>query len=82
MKDIEFYKKRIIFYKDKIKIGLLARPRNTEIKDKNNIYFLTNKKKFKILIIYFLIQKSMFNHYLIKIILIIAITKMNYHYNL
>ena len=45
MKDIEFYKKRIIFYKDKIKIGLLARPRNTEIKDKNNIYFLTNKKK-------------------------------------
>ena len=44
MKDIEFYKKRIIFYKDKIKIGLLARPRNIEIKDKNNIYFLTKIK--------------------------------------
>ena len=29
MKEIESYKRRIIFYKDKIKIGLLARNRNT-----------------------------------------------------
>ena len=35
-KDIEFYKRRIIFYKDKINIGLLPRNRNIELRDRGN----------------------------------------------
>ena len=42
-KDIEFYKRRIIFYKDKINIGLLPRNRNIELRDRGNDFF--NKKK-------------------------------------
>ena len=45
MKEIEFYKRRIIFYKDKIKIGLLSRTRNADVKGKNNIYFMSTNKK-------------------------------------
>jgi len=42
-KDIEFYKRRIIFYKDKINIGLLPRNRNIELRDRGNDFL--NKKK-------------------------------------
>jgi hypothetical protein len=44
MKEIESYKRRIIFYKDKIKIGLLSRNRNNEFKMKDNAYYLNNQK--------------------------------------
>ena len=44
MKEIEYYKKRIIFYKDKIKIGLLSRTRNSDFKNKDNAYYLNNRK--------------------------------------
>jgi len=44
MKEIESYKRRIIFYKDKIKIGLLSRSREVGIKQKNNVPLLSNKK--------------------------------------
>ena len=44
MKEIEYYKKRIIFYKDKIKIGLLSRTRNMDYKNKDNTYNLNNQK--------------------------------------
>ena len=44
MKEIESYKRRIIFYKDKIKIGLLTRNRNMEFKIKENAYYLNNRK--------------------------------------
>ena len=47
MKEIESYKRRIIFYKDKIKIGLLSRTRNTEIKHKNVDSYLNNKQNFQ-----------------------------------
>ena len=45
MKEIESYKRRIIFYKDKIKIGLLSRSREVGIKQKNNINKKNNQKK-------------------------------------
>ena len=43
-KEIESYKRRIIFYKDKINIGLLSRQRNIDLKDKNGVPFFTIKK--------------------------------------
>ena len=42
MKEIESYKRRIIFYKDKIKIGLLSRERNIDLNCKDNM--IDNKK--------------------------------------
>jgi hypothetical protein len=45
MKEIESYKRRITFYKDKINIQLLSRNRNTDSKNKNNnISSMTNQK--------------------------------------
>ena len=45
MKEIESYKRRIIFYKDKIKIGLLSRSREVGIKSKINVNKKNNQKK-------------------------------------
>ena len=45
MKEIEYYKRRIIFYKDKIKIGLLSRSREVGIKQKDNVNKKNNQKK-------------------------------------
>ena len=45
-KEIESYKRRIIFYKDKIKIGLLPRNRNAELKIREDSSYLTNQKKY------------------------------------
>ena len=44
MKEIESYKRRIIFYKDKIKIGLLSITRKNEVKNRGDPYFFNNKK--------------------------------------
>ena len=45
MNEIESYKRRIIFYKDKIKIGLLSRSREVGIKSKINVNKKNNQKK-------------------------------------
>ena len=45
MKEIESYKRRIIFYKDKIKIGLLSRSREVGKKSKINVNKKNNQKK-------------------------------------